>query len=224
MNRNLFFSSYLKTYIERDIRSLAKIADEHQFLQFVGVAAARTAQMLNYDNMARDVGVSVNTVKMWISLLETSGLIYLLHPYHNNLTKRFIKTPKMYFFDTGLCSYLTGWDTVETISSGAMSGAFFETYVVSEIIKSYLHTGENAKFYFYRDREKHEIDMLIERNGKYHPVEIKRGASPSEDDVKHFKVLEKLKLPLGQGAVVCLFDKLVPLNRTVDAVPVACLG
>jgi len=224
MNRNLFFSSYLKTYIERDIRSLAKITDEHQFLQFIGVAAARTAQMLNYDDMARDVGVTVNTIKMWVSLLETSGLIYLLRPYHNNLTNRLIKTPKMYFFDTGLCSFLTGWDTVETISSGAMNGAFFETYCISEILKSYMHTGENAKFYFYRDKEKREIDLLIARNGKYYPVEIKRSASPSEEDVKHFNVLEKLQVPAGQGAVVCMYDNLLPLNRNVDIVPVAYLG
>lgn len=109
MKRNLFFSSYLKTYIERDIRSLAQITDRHRFLQFIGVAAARIGQLLNYNDMASDVGVSVNTIKMWVSLLETSGLIYLLHPYHNNLTNRLIKTPKMYFLDTGLCSYLTGW-------------------------------------------------------------------------------------------------------------------
>jgi predicted AAA+ superfamily ATPase len=224
MKRSLFYSSYLKTYIERDIRSLSQIADEHRFLQFLSVAAARTAQILNYSDMASDVGVSENTIKTWISLLETSGLIYLLHPYHNNITKRSIKTPKIYFLDTGLCSFLTGWDTVETISAGAMNGAFLETYVISEILKSYWHSGTDAKFYFYRDKEKREIDILIERNGKFTPIEIKRTASPSLDDIKHFKVLESLKLPIGKGAIICLYEHLLPLNHHVDIVPVAYLG
>ena len=224
MQRNLFFSSYLKTYIERDIRSLAQITNEHRFLQFVGIAAARTGQLLNYNDMASDVGTSVNTIKMWVSLLETSGVIYLLHPYHNNMSNRLIKTPKMYFLNTGLCSYLTGWDTVETISTGAMNGAFFESYVISEILKSYLHTGKNAKFYFYRDKEKREIDLLIECNGKYHPVEIKRSASPSEKDVKNFGVLDNLKITTGKGAIVCLYNDLLPLNHNVDIVPVSYLG
>jgi predicted AAA+ superfamily ATPase len=224
MKRNLFYSSYLKTYIERDIRSLANITDERRFIQFISVVAARTAQLLNYDDMAKDVGASVNTIKMWISLLETSGLIYLLHPYHNNLTNRLIKTPKLYFLDTGLCSYLTGWDAIETISAGAMNGAFLETYVISEILKSYLHTGENANFYFYRDKEKREIDLLIERNGKYYPIEVKRSASPSNDDVRHFNVLEKLQIPAGKGAIVCLYEQLLPLNRDVDIVPISYLG
>jgi predicted AAA+ superfamily ATPase len=224
MNRKLFYASYLKTYIERDIRILTQITDEHSFIQFIKVAAARTGQLINYTDMANDVGVSPNTIKSWISLLETSGLIYLLQPYHNNLTHRAIKTPKLYFIDTGLCCYLSGWETVATLSTGAMSGAILETYVVSEILKSYWHSGEQPNIYFYRDKEKKEIDVLIERDGKFYPIEIKRTAAPKENDVKNFEVLNTMNLPAGKGAVICFYDKLLPLNTNVNIIPISYLG
>ncbi|MDR3189311.1 MAG: ATP-binding protein [Prevotellaceae bacterium] len=220
----LFYSSYLKTYIERDVRALAQVADERAFLLFLKVAAARTAQLLNYADMAKDVGVSEATIKSWLSVLHSSGLIFLLQPYHNNITARAIKTPKLYFFDTGLCAHLCGWSTVETLSSGAMSGAFFETYVVSEIIKSHMHSSSNAQFYFYRDKEKNEIDLLIARDGAFYPVEVKRSASPKEDDVRHFRLLDKLGVEKGKGAVVCMYENLLPLSREVTIVPVGYLG
>ena len=221
VNRMLFYSSYLKTYIERDIRQLIKINDEHRFLTFVKTAAAHTGQLLNYNNMAKDVDVSVNTIKSWISVLETSGLIFLLPPYHNNIAKRALKTPKLYFTDTGLCSYLCAWETAETLANGAMSGAMLETYVISEIVKSYRHNGLFVNLYFYRDRDNKEIDLLIERNGLLYPIEIKRSASPKTDDVKHFDVLSRLGKPTGKGAIICLYDKLLPLNNQTNIIPVS---
>lgn len=223
MNRSLFYASYMKTYIERDIRQLIQVSDEHRFLTFVKMAAARTGQMLNYHDMAKDVGASVNTIKSWISVLETSGLIFLLQPYHNNIAQRSLKTPKLYFFDTGLCCYLCGWETVETLASGAMNGAILETYVISEIVKSYRHNGLSLNAWFYRDRDKKEIDLLIERNGQLYPVEIKRSASPKIDDVKHFKILSRMGLQQGKGAVICLYDQLLPLNHETMIVPVGYL-
>jgi len=220
MDRSIFYASYLKTYIERDIRDLVRVADEHSFIKFIKVAAARTGQLLNYSDMAKDVDVSVNTIKSWISILETSGLIYLLKPYHNNITNRVVKTPKLYFLDTGLCCYLSGWDSAGALSNGAMGGAILETYVVSEIIKSYLHNGKQAPLYFYRDKEKKEIDLLIESNGIFYPIEIKRTASPKFSDVKNFEVLKRLGVQAGKGALVCFYEKPLPLNREVDIIPV----
>jgi predicted AAA+ superfamily ATPase len=223
LNRRLFYASYLKTYVERDIRQLIQISDERRFITFVKTAATRTGRLLNYNDMAKEVEVSVNTIKSWVSVLESSGLIFLLPPYHNNIANRALKTPKLYFADTGLCCYLSGWETAKTLANGAMNGAILETYVVSEIIKSYKHNGLYANIYFYRDRDKKEIDLLIERNGVFYPIEIKRTASPKIDDVKHFSVLSRLGLPVGKGAVVCLYDQLLPLNNETLIVPVSYL-
>ncbi|MDR2563174.1 MAG: ATP-binding protein [Prevotellaceae bacterium] len=223
LNRTLFYSSYFKTYIERDIRQLMQVSDEHRFLTFVKTAAARTGQLLNYNDMAKDVDVSANTIKSWISVLETTGLIFLLQPYHNNIANRTLKTPKLYFFDTGLCAYLCGWETAKTLASGAMNGAILETYIVSEIVKSHRHNGLSVNIWFYRDRDKKEIDLLIERNGVLYPVEIKRSASPKTDDVKHFNALTRMGLQTGKGSLICLYDKLLPLNDQVTIVPVGYL-
>ena len=223
VDRRLFYSSYLRTYLERDVRDLLKISDEQKFITFLQVAAARTGQLLNYADIARDVSVSQNTIKSWISILQTSGLIYLLQPYYNNITSRAIKTPKLYFLDTGLCCYLTGWNTSETLETSAMSGAIFETYVVSEIIKSYWHNGKQIQIYFYRDKEKKEIDILIEENGKLYPIEIKKSANPSTKDIKNFSVLDSISKPKGQGAIICFSNNYLPLNKDVTIIPVSYL-
>ncbi|WNY25826.1 ATP-binding protein [Methanolapillus millepedarum] len=220
LDKNIFYASYLKTYIERDVRDLLNISDEHSFLKFMRVAASRTGQLLNYSDLAKDVDVSVNTIKSWISILETSGLIYLLQPYYNNIAKRATKTPKMYFLDTGLCCYLSGWDNADALSNGAMSGAILETYVVSEILKSYWYNGKQAGFYFYRDKDKDEIDLLIEQNGTFYPVEIKRTASPHQKDVANFEILEKIGLKKGKGAIICFYQNLLPLTKDVNIIPV----
>jgi len=224
MDKGLFHASYLKTYVERDVRDLARVGDEHSFIKFLRVAAARTAQLLNYSDMARDVDVSVNTIKSWVSILEASGIIYLLQPWHNNLTQRTVRTPKLYFLDTGLCSYLAGWKTADALSNGVMNGSILETYVVSEILKSHWHCGREPRVWFYRDKELREIDLLVESENGLHPVEIKRTASPNPWDAKHFGALSKTRQPVGKGAVVCLYDKLIPLTENVDIVPVSYLG
>lgn len=211
----VFYSSYVKTYIERDIRSLLDISQESTFLKFLSVVAARTGQTVNYSDMSRDLGLSPNTVRSWISLLESSRLVYMLRPYYSNLTSRVVKTPKLYFTDTGLCSYLTGWTSPETLEAGAMNGAMLETYVVMEIVKSFWHRGLEAPIYFYRDKEKNEIDVVIEADGFLHPVEIKKTANPSLKDIRHFKLLDNTKLKRGRGAVICLASERLPLTRDV---------
>ena len=219
-NRDLFYSSYVQTYLQRDVRDLAQVGNEASFLRFIKATAARTGQMLNLSNLARDADVSVNTAKKWLSILEASLQVYLLRPYHSNVTKRLVKTPKLYFLDTGLCAYLTEWSSPETLEAGAMSGAIFETYVFSETIKSWWHRGETPEVYYYRDRDKCEIDLLFLRDRGIHPVEIKKSASPSRDWAKAFSVLSKLEAPVREGGVVCLCAELMPVSRQVTAIPV----
>ncbi|MDR1134134.1 MAG: ATP-binding protein [Synergistaceae bacterium] len=220
---DLFYSSYVRTYIERDVRDLVKVTDEHAFLTFMRVLSARTAQLLNYTEVAGDVDVSVNTVKSWMSVLETSGLVYLLRPYFNNLTSRAIKTPKLYFMDTGLCCYLNGIKTAESAFDSPIGGALLETYVVSEILKSHWHNAQSPFLYFYRDRNQREIDLIFEQNGLVYPVEIKKSANPSARDIRNFAVLREIGKTPGKGAVVCLNDKIFPLNRDVNIIPAGCL-
>ncbi|MDR1279673.1 MAG: ATP-binding protein [Opitutaceae bacterium] len=215
--RDNFYSSYVKTYIERDVRQLTHVGDELSFHNFLRVIAARTAQELNLSDIATAVGVSVNTAKAWLSVLRTSGIVHLLQPYFGNFTKRLVKRPKIYFFDTGLCAYLTSWPTPETLASGAMSGAIFETFVVSEILKSHRHNGLDTPLYFYRDNNKVEIDLLIESAGKLHPVEIRKSATPGKGMVASFSVIDDLDKPRGHGALVCLIDKPTPLATDITA-------
>ena len=147
----------------------------------------------------------------------------LLEPYHSNLSKRLVNTPKLYFLDTGLCAYLTQWSTPETLESGAMSGAILETWVIGELLKSYWHNGRQAPFYYYRDKDKKEIDLLIIQDGTIYPLECKKSASPGSGDIRHFSVLGNLKLPVGPGGVICLTLQSLPLGPMVRSVPVASL-
>ena len=219
-----FYSSYLQTYIERDIRGLAQVGDEMRFLRFMKVLAARTGQMLNASEVARDVGASANTISNWISILQSTGLVYLLQPYFNNMTSRAIKTPKLFFMDTGLACYLTGWSNPEVLESGAMSGPMLETFVISEVIKSWWHNGREAPVFFYRNRDKQEIDLIIEENGLLYPVEIKKKSNPGPGDVRTFAVIEnKLQRQAGPGAVICTAPTHLPIRRDVLAVPVSCV-
>lgn len=213
-----FYKSYLQTYIERDIKDLNAVKNEMDFLKFLKILAARTGQMLNYADIASEVGTSLPTIKSWVSILVSSNIVYLLSPYFSNLNKRIVKTPKVYFTDTGLCSYLTNWDNPTVLESGAMSGAIFETFVVNEIIKSYTHNAKDPSIYYYRDKEKREIDVIIEQNGKLYPIEIKKTANPDKNMIKNFSVIpENL---LGEGAVVCLSNEDFPITQTVNAIPV----
>ena len=215
----LFYSAYIRTYIERDVREIINISNEHAFLKFLKVAAARTGQVLNYNDMARDVEVSVNTIKSWISVLETSGLIYLLPPYFRNLTKQVIKSPKLYFLDTGLCCYLTGITTAQIAIDHPISGALLETYVVSEILKSHWHNGERPFVYFYRDAMGKEIDLILDKNGKLWPIEIKQTASPNPKMVQTFDIIANEER--GKGALICTANKFIPMNSMVNIIPVS---
>jgi hypothetical protein len=223
LDRDLFFGSYVQTYLQRDIRDLARVGDEMVFLRFLRAAAARTGQMLNLAELARDADVAPNTAKSWISILQTSGIVYLLSPYHTNVTKRLVKTPKVYFLDTGLCAYLTGWSSPETLEAGAMSGAILETWILGEILKGYWHNGRRVLLYFYRDKDGKEIDLLMVQDGTAYPLELKKTASPGKDDVRHFSVLGKTRMPVGPGGVICLAERSLPLTSAAQSIPVGAI-
>jgi len=213
-----YYSAYLKTYIERDIRLLTQVGDELSFLQFLTACAARTGQILNLSDISRDIGISVPTAKRWLSVLTTSGLVYLLQPYSRNVAARVIKTPKLYFMETGLVAHLCKWTSPETLENGAMSGQIFETYVISEIIKSYQNAGQQPPIYFYRDTEKREIDLVFELDGKVYPVEIKKTSSPTTLDSRHFSLLPNAE----KGTIVCLYEKALSFGGS-RIVPVSML-
>lgn len=229
-----YFESYLETYISRDIRDLTQVADEMAFFRFVRIVAARTATNVNYEALATETGVSAPTAKQWLSILVSSGMVALIEPYFNNALKRVIKAPRMYFLDTGLCAYLTRWTSAEALEAGAMSGAFFETWVVAEIYKSYLNNGQRPPLYFYRDSNKKEIDLILYLNNTVYPVEIKKSGAP-KDAVRNFSVLKpieqaaseddsvsgaaQLKVNIGTGAVICLAHDVIPVDSKNWYVP-----
>jgi predicted AAA+ superfamily ATPase len=191
-----------------------------QFFNFLSVVAAQTGQLLNYSSFARDVGIDVKTAQTWMGILERSGLVYLLRPYSPNITKRIIKTPKMYFLDTGLCAYLTKWLTPEALMMGAMSGAILETYAIGEILKSYLHNGKEPSMWLYRDSNQNEVDLVLEQNGTLYPIEIKKTSSPALSDYQSFKELAKLQKKVGLGAVLCMKPERMALSREAVSIPI----
>jgi len=226
-----FYRSYINTYLQRDIRALSQVADETSFLNFMIIVAARTAKPIIYQELADEAQISQPTAKKWLSLLVSSGLVALVQPYHNNVLKRTLKMPLMHFLDTGLCAYLLKWGDAETLERGAMSGAFFESWVFSEIYKSYLNAGKEAPVFYFRDKEKREIDLLIYENGTLCPIEIKKTASPGTSAIKHFKVLdpiteperfgmlEQVRTEIGGGAVICMINDLLPADKKNWFVP-----
>ncbi|HEY5584047.1 MAG TPA: ATP-binding protein [Ruminiclostridium sp.] len=216
----MYYSSYVNTYLQRDIKDLSQVGDELAFMRFMTCCAARTSQMVNYADMAKDVGISPPTAKQWLSILVSSGIITLIEPYFNNLLKRIIKSPNMYFLDTGLCAYLTRWTSSETLEVSAMSGAFFETYVVSEIIKSYYNAGKRPPIFYYRDTDNKEIDLIIEQDNILYPIEIKKSGNPKKDAIRHFGVLEKTGKEVGTGNVICFCSDVMPIDRKNYFVPV----
>lgn len=222
IERDRFYMDYVNTYLERDIHLLEQVDKLNEFYDFLVYMAARTSQELNYSEISKELGISVPTVKAWTTILERSGIIYILHPYYNNITNRLVKTPKMYFMDTGLAAYLCRWPNAETLENGAMAGAYFETYVVSEIVKSYYNAGKRPDLYYYRDIDKKEIDLLITMGDKIYPIEIKKSKNPKEPD-KNFSVLEKLKLEIQPGIILCMADEMIPYNREVWYYPVSAI-
>ncbi len=215
----MFYSMYVNTYIERDVRNLTQVGDTLTFLKFMTALASRIGQLLNLNTVANEVGISIPTAQRWLSILVSSNIVYLLEPYYNNIMKRAVKTPKVYFLDTGLVSYLTKWKNKDVLEVGNMAGNFFENFVIVEIIKSYYNNGElRPPLYFYRDKEKKEIDLIIEQNGKLHPIEIKKSANPTKDMISNFKVLEKIG-EVGEGGIICMYDKLINLDEKNKVIP-----
>ncbi len=224
---NIFYGNYIRTYIERDVRTLSNVQDLETFRKFMIACAYRTGQMLNYSNIADEIGKDAKTVKNWISILEASGIIYILEPYHSNTLKRVIKTPKIYFKDTGLVAYLTRWLTPETLANGAMSGSVFETFVISEILKSYSNLGLDYRYFvsYYRGKDKSkkesEIDFIIEQDGILYPIEVKQSNKVSADMTSAFQVLDNIPgKERGMGAVICMCPAVGSLRDNILQIPV----
>ena len=219
-DRSVFYSSYLQTYIERDVSDMARGIDRLAFQDFIRAAACRCGQMLNVHDIAKDVGVSDDTVRRWLQILEKSGVIFYLRPYSNNLLKRTVKTPKLYFFDTGLVAYLTRYTTPEIMENGAINGAVLENYVVSEIRKTYLNEAEECLMWYYRDKDNNEIDLVLESDGELHPLEIRRSVSPGKELARAFRILDKGTVPRGTGAIICMRPELSAVDAGNFIVPV----
>ena len=224
-DRSFYFKSYIDTYIEKDVRKLIAAPSEMQFRNFLSILALRTAQELHYDVIANAVGIDTRTCKRWISVLETSGIIVLLQPYLTNRTNRIIKAPKLYFMDTGLCAYLCKWPDSEMLEKGAMCGSFFETWVVSELMKNFYAFNADPReyLYYYRDTDQKEIDLLYVERDTIYPIEIKTGTTP-KNPTRHFRVLKKYQQPIGTGLVIDTCDKMRPVSDDAYYFPAYLLG
>ncbi len=219
-NSQIFYNSYLSTYIERDVRELSETIDSLKFLRFITAVAARSSQMLNVAEIAQDADINQVQAKAWLGILETLGIIFYLHPYSNNLLKRLVKTPKLYFYDTGLVCYLTKWSNAETLECGAMNGAILKNYVVSEIAKTYLNCGKEPFMYYYRDKDAKEIDIVIEHDGVLNPIEIKKTSNPGTELTKVFALLDRASVLRDKGAVICMKPEFGAIDRDNYIVPV----
>ena len=231
-----FYQSYVKTYLERDVNKIIKVKNHLTFVKFMTSVASRTGQVLNYKSISAEVGVSEVTVKEWISILEKSGIVYILKPYTPSVLSRAIKSPKLYFRDTGLACYLTRWLTPETLKNGAMAGAMFETFVINEILKSYSNEGLDYDFnvFYYKSKDKikknvdgkevaidGEIDLIISENGILYPIEIKMTANPKAEMTSEFDVLDKVKeSKRGMGVIICMYDKKIYLRENLVVLPI----
>jgi predicted AAA+ superfamily ATPase len=222
-NAPIFYSSYIDTYMERDVRRLSNDIDSLKFLRFLRSVAARTSQQVNYKGIADDAEIDQTTAKNWLHVLEALGIIFLLEPYSNNVLKRTVSTPKLYFYDSGIVCYLTRWSSPETAMEGAMSGALLENYTVAEIIKTYQNAGQEPFLYYYRDKDAREIDLILERDGKLFPIEIKKMASPPKKLTKVFDLIDKSPLQRGTGAILCMADQLGAFDQNNLIVPISLI-
>ena len=222
-NASIFYSSYIDTYMERDVRRLSNDIDSLKFLRFLRSVAARTSQQVNYKGIADDAEIDQTTAKNWLHVLEALGIIFLLEPYSNNVLKRTVSTPKLYFYDSGIVCYLTRWSSPETAMEGAMSGALLENYTVAEIIKTYQKAGQEPFLYYYRDKDAREIDLILERDGKLFPIEIKKMASPPKKLTKVFDLIDKSPLQRGTGAILCMADQLGAFDQNNLIVPISLI-
>ena len=219
-DRDVFYSSYIQSYIDRDVSDMIQGVDKLMYADFIRAAACRAGQMLNIHDIASDVGVSDDTAKRWLQVMEKSEVIFYLRPYSNNLLKRTVKTPKMYFFDTGLVAYLTRYSNPEILMNGAMNGAILENYTVAEIVKTYHNSGKECIMHYYRDKDSNEIDLVIESDGELHPLEIKKTVNPGTELVSAFKVLDKASVSRGVGAILCMRHELSAIDRKAYVVPI----
>ena len=219
-DRDVFYSSYIQTYINRDVSDMIPGVNKLLFADFIRAAACRVGQMLNTHDIAQDVGVSDDTAKRWLQVLEKSEVIFYLRPYSNNLLKRTVKTPKMYFFDTGLAAYLTKYSSPEILMNGAINGAILENYTVAEIRKTWLNSAKECLLHYYRDKDTNEIDMVIEADGELHPLEIKKSTNPGTELASAFKVLDKGSVPRGAGAILCLREEISAIDRNTFILPI----
>ncbi len=223
INWQRYYADYVNTYLERDIHQLEQVGDTLSFLQFMTELASRTGELLNMGSIAKDIGVSAPTIKRWLSILEKSNIIFLLQPFSLNVNKRVIKTPKVYFTDTGLVCYLCKWTNWQVLQSGAMAGQIYETFVISEILKSYYNTGLEPSMYFFRDTNGAEVDILLYQNNTLYPIEIKKTTNPNLKDIKHFKTLADAfpSTQIGEGGVICGCDKLYSLGENNKIIPLS---
>ena len=221
-NIEKFYETYIRTYIERDIRELINVKDENKFIKFVMNIAARTGQELNITDIANSIEINNNTADNWLSILKNTGLVFLLQPYSNNNINRIIKKPKVYFMDTGLACYLTGYLDAVTLEKSAYSGAIFETYVVTEIIKSFSNNGIDARKHlaYYRDSNGKEIDLIITYNNTIYPIEIKKSMNPKNSAIKNFNIIEKFELDKGNGGIICFNKELFPIDKNNYLIPI----
>ena len=217
-----YYSSYVKTYIEKDVRQIVNISDELKFIKFLTALAVRSGELLNVNAIANEVETSADTIKRWLSILQTSGIIFLLEPYSNNILKRVVKAPKIYFYDSGLVCYLARWTSPDTARTGAQAGNIYENFIVSEILKSHLNAGKTiSSIYYYRDRDQREIDVVIEEDGKLYPIEVKMTANPTKAMGKHFSALDKIPGKIRQpGIILCQYDKKLYLQQDMIALPI----
>ena len=217
--RQEYFNSYIETYLMRDVSEEGGITDTVRFRRFLNACAALTAEQVNYSTLAEAADISQPTAKAWLLLLESLGIIYLLKPFANNEIKRLAKTPKLYFCDTGLCAYLSMWLTRDTLMNGAASGHYFENYVVAELLKNYSYLQSEVNLTYYRDSNAKEIDVLIEENGRIHPLEIKKSANPNRREIKKYEVLEKTGMQIGAGGILCMCEEVIPINSRNSFIP-----
>lgn len=217
--RQEYFNSYIETYLMRDIADEGGITDTVRFRKFMNACAALTAEQVNYKTLAEAAEISQPTAKEWVRLLQGLGIIYLLPPYANNALKRLVKTPKLYFCDTGLCAYLSMWLTRDTLMNGAASGHFFENYVVIEMIKNFACAPSKVNMTYYRDSNAKEIDILVEENGVIHPLEIKKSANPDRREVRKYELLDKANLERGNGGIVCMCEEVIPIDKVNCFIP-----
>ena len=225
LNRETFFESYIATYIEKDVSRMISVGRLDIFRKFMRIVALRTSNELDYTEIANAVGIDARTVKTWISILEASGIVMILQPYASNMAKRIIKRSKLYFIDTGLCAFLCGWSDSKILEASPMAGAFFETYVVSEIVKSIRNAGKRIEYtlYYYRDRDQKEVDLIYVKDQTLYPIEIKKGIGNDRAN-KNFSILEQYKMPISTGLIIDTSEKIFPLNRDAYYCPVGMIG